>query len=517
MIGLRKRISVVKKRSVGITLSYINTFLSMITGLVLSSYLLRMLGDTEYGLYQTVSSFSTYLVLLEFGTGTVMTRNISVCLNNAEPGKRKEELDRIYSTVWIISLLLSCVMIAVSFVFYFNLGNIYANSMSADQVSYAQKILLILFAYIISNYLIQNINGMLLANEEYVFAKFLTLVKMLLRFLLLLGLIFFFRYGIVIAAVDMILSLLIFAISFIYAQKNYHLKISPCCFDKRVFVTSLPMCVALLLQVLTNQANNNVDKFVIGIMMSVESVALYSVVQFVFQMFSTIATIPVGMFLPEVSKNMAKKLSPAEFTKTLVYPCRLTVLICGSILCGFFAVGKQFIQLLYGADKTEAWLYALIIMVPMFVNMTNAVCINVLDIANKRLMRSLALTGTAVLNIVLTIVFIGQWGIVGAVIATAIALVIGNIIVVNIYYKRKFDIKIFYLFKEAYKGLLPFQVIAGAIAFITARFIPHPLFALAAGGVLYLAISFPLIYLFGLSPNEKQRIKGLKRRFLKKK
>lgn len=56
-------------RGVGISISYINTALNMICGLFLSSFLLRHLGDNEYGLYQTVAAFATYLVLLEFGAG----------------------------------------------------------------------------------------------------------------------------------------------------------------------------------------------------------------------------------------------------------------------------------------------------------------------------------------------------------------------------------------------------------------------------------------------------------------
>ncbi len=67
-----------KKRNVGIVLSYAYTFLNMVIGLFMSSFMLRQLGDVEYGLYQTVSSFATYLVLLEFGTGSVMSRNVVV-------------------------------------------------------------------------------------------------------------------------------------------------------------------------------------------------------------------------------------------------------------------------------------------------------------------------------------------------------------------------------------------------------------------------------------------------------
>mgnify|MGYP000968923646 FL=1 len=68
-----------KKRNIGITLSYIYVFLNAVCGLIMSSFLLRTLGDTEYGIYQTIGSFANYLVMFEFGTGTIMTRNISLC------------------------------------------------------------------------------------------------------------------------------------------------------------------------------------------------------------------------------------------------------------------------------------------------------------------------------------------------------------------------------------------------------------------------------------------------------
>ena len=490
---------------------------NMITGLVLSSFLLRTLGDTEYGLYQTIASFSTYLVLLEFGTGTVMTRNVSVCINNSDPETRREQVNRNYSTIWIISIVLAFLILIVSIVFYINLGNIYSKTMTPEQLAYGRRIFLFLIVFIIVSYLTQNINGLLLAEEEYTFAKIVTLIKTLVRVLLLIALIALFRYAILIAVVDMFLAVVAFVVSFVYSKKRYHTVISLRYFDKSIFVSSIPLCIALLLQVLINQANSNVDKFVLGIMMNIESVALYSVVQYIFTMFSSIATIPVSMFFFEFSKNMAKNMEREDFTDTLISPCRLTVMICGSILCGFFAIGKQFVSLLYGAGKTDAWLYAMIILVPMFLNMTNAVCINVLDIANKRLIRSLILTATTVLNIVLTVVFIGWWGIIGAVIATAISLTIGNVFFINLYYIKKFDIKIFHLFKEAYKGLLPFQMIAGAAAFFVAMLIPNTFVSLLTGGVIYVVISVPLIVLFGLNSAEKSRMKKILRRLHLKK
>ena len=205
---------------------------------------------------------------------------------------------------------------------------------------------------------------------------------------------------------------------------------------------------------------------------------------------------------------MTRGLSPSEFTNTLINPCRLTVVICGSILCGFFAVGSQFISVVYGESKTETWLYTVIILIPLFVNMSNAVIINVTDIANKRLVPSLILLGSTVLNIIMTVFLINIWGIIGAAIATSISIIIGNIIVMNIYYKKVLHINIMHLYKSAYSGLLPFQIIAGIVAFFAAKFIPNQLIGMFAGGTLYLLLSFSLIYFFGLKKEERAWVKN---------
>ena len=68
-----------KSRGTGLVLSYVYTICNAVIGLFISAFLLRKLGQTDYGVYQTMSSFVTYLGLLEFGTGTIMTRNISLC------------------------------------------------------------------------------------------------------------------------------------------------------------------------------------------------------------------------------------------------------------------------------------------------------------------------------------------------------------------------------------------------------------------------------------------------------
>lgn len=504
------------RRNLGIFFSYISVAVTMVTGLVLSSFLLKTLGDVEYGLYQTISSFANYLVLLEFGTGTVMTRNISVCMSKSDDLNRKENINKNYSTVFFISIVLSVLIFVVSMFFYFFIGNIYANTMTEQQIAHAKNIFIFLTLYIIVYYLTQSCNGFLMGVEEYSFAKIMSIIRVVLRTLVLILIISFYQSAIVIAVADMILGTTVFLVTFFYCKQKYKVKISHKYFDKSIFKLSIPLCLALLLQTITSQANSNVDKFVIGIMMSMESVTIYSVAQYVYQMFSTAVTIPASMYMPEVSKNIEKGLTGKEFTKTLIQPCRLTALIGGTIMCGFFAVGKQFISILYGGDKQIAWIYALIIIVPTFVYMTNIVINCVLELKNKMLVRSLTMVGTTVANIILTVISINKFGIIGAVVATALTLIIGNIIVLNIYYQKSLNIKIMYLFYQSYKGILLFQILSAVAAYFVAQMLSNDILAFCVGAGIYLVLSFGLIIAFGLNDYEKQKFKSAIAKFKKK-
>ena len=474
-----------KNRSKGIVLSYVNSGLSMICGLFLSSYLLRMLGDTEYGVYQTVSAFANYLVLFEFGTGTVMTRNLSMCF-----GKKasREEIDKNVSTIWSITNILAIFILIVSVVFYCLIGVIYTKSLTVEQIAYGRKIFVFITFYLVFSFYTQTMNGVVLACEKYSFSSFVSVIKIIVRTLLLTALIFLFKYSIVIAIVDMCLSLIVVCYEYLYCIKKCNIKFTMKYFDKQIFKNALPLCMAIFMQTIVNQANNNVDKFVIGIMLTPELVALYSVGMYVFSSFSSFTTIPISMYAPQIVKNVAGGMRGKELTKTLIEQSRLITLIGGSILFGFVAVGKQFITIVYGKSYIQAYIIAVLVMVPMFINMSNGVIVNVLDAMNKRIYRSNVLLLTTIANIILTVILIKNHGIVGAAFATAICTFVGQVVIMNIYYSKNIGISVMYLFKETYKGMLLYQLVASVVAYFVGQAINNVYLSFIASIVSYLLI-----------------------------
>lgn len=491
-----------ESKKMGIVLSYINTILSMIFGIILSSYLIKTLGDTEYGLYQTVTAFANYLLILEIGTGTITQRNVVICYQKGDT----EGIDKTISTMWIITIILSLGILIVSICLYLGLGILYQNTMTCYQIRYAKKIFSFFIGNMLLTFLTQTLNGYAFGVEKVSFAQIARLVKAVLRTITIIVITLFYKYSIVIAAVDFVISLLIFIVTFRFCKRKCAMRIRLALFDKSIIVEAFPLCVALLFQSLIQQANSSVDKVIIGSRLSIEDVAIYSVAQSIYYIFMSILIAPISMYLPQISRDMNSGVNRRKFTDTLIQPTRLIAIISGIFLFGFIAVGKQFVVLFYGSEKSQAWIYALIIIVPLFLSMTNGVILNVLDITKKRLARSIVLLGATLANVILTWFFTKSMGVVGAVTATAITMVAGEVVVLNIYYAVALKIDIHRLYWEAYRKTLPILIIAAWIAYIIGGIFSNSIHGLFVGGIAYLLCAGVFLYRFALLDNEKQEL-----------
>lgn len=493
-------------------LSYTQSILNMVVGLFMSSFVLRQLGDTEYGVYQTITAFANYLILLEFGTGTVMTRNIAAC----RAGESSQlSIQKNISTIWSVTSGLACAILAVSVVFYCSIGAVYKNSLNNAQILLSRQMFVFITIQLVSTYLSQTLNGIMLGFEHYTYASTVSIIRIITRTTAIVLLLINIKSALLITVVDATLALVQMLITYVYCCKKNKVKINYLNFDKAILKSSLPMCIALLLQTIINQANNMIGKFTLGVMMTPEDVTLYSVALYVFSMFSAMVTIPVSLYTPQVTKNVVSGVEGLPLTKTLVQPSRLIVVIGGSILFGFIAAGRPFIALVYGRKYLSAWMMAVILMVPMFVNMTNSLSINVLDAKNKRLARSLILMVTTAINIGLTIVLIIKIGIIGAAIATGASMIL-QVIVINIYYSRVINIKVYYLYRHAYKGILLFQLFGAGAGWIVSNIIDNLLVSLLASGGVYVFVAFGGFLIFGKNDRELSAFNKMKLKFFKR-
>lgn len=490
-------------------LSYANSLLLVAVNIFLTPFLIKSLGDSEYGVYQMMSSFAGYLVLINFGTGTVMTRYVSIALANKDKKSEKNYI----ATCLVITATLGLIILIAAMVLYAFIESIYSNSMTTEQIEKAKVLYLFVAGNVFVTLIAQTFQGVINAYEKFAVNNLWQILRTFLKAFLIVLLFSFKTDSVIIVGVDLVLSvaLLIFNVCYLVFPLKVRWKLYS--FDKEIFTSSLLFALAVFLQSIVNQVNTKVDITVLGIMIGPESTTRYSVAMQVFSVFSSVSTAAMAVFLPKFSRMFASKKPDGEaITKVMIAPSRVQTLASGAVLCGFLLCGRDFINVWVGEEYAFSWIIAIIVMIPYFLVYFNGVIVSVLDAMNKRLVRSVVLAGVAVFNVGLTVLLVHLFGEIGAPVGTAIATLAGSVIVMNIYYVKTLGIKFKLLCSQVLKGILPSLLLASAVSLPFALTLDTNLKGLLIKGSVFTVSLLVCLFWFGFNKEEKSFISGIIKR-----
>jgi len=118
-------------------------------------------------------------------------------------------------------------------------------------------------------------------------------------------------------------------------------------------------------------------------------------------------------------KRRLQKLATSSARIVLVFNIIITT--------GFILLGRQFIMLFYGASYSEAYSVLLILLIGQLVNSITGSVGYLLNMTGYEKKTSLARVTTTVINVILTLILAYRYGILGAAVASALSLVIWNL------------------------------------------------------------------------------------------
>ena len=125
-----------------------------------------------------------------------------------------------------------------------------------------------------------------------------------------------------------------------------------------------------------------------------------------------------------------------ELSALLIRVGRIQYLIISLVLSGYIVFGKDFIRLWAGEEYGDAYYVALLTMIPLAIPLIQNIAFTTILAENKHRFRSILYAIIAVTNVVSTYLVLPYWGIIGAAVCTAVSFVVGNGIIINIYYYR---------------------------------------------------------------------------------
>ena len=487
----------------GAFLNLVSLMVSNLIPFVYTPIMLRLLGQSEYGLFGIANSFMGYLNLLNFGISGTIVRYISKCraLNDKQGEERMFGLFiKIYSVIGIAIMIAGTILA-------FNLG-FYERSLTPDELSLLKKLVLIMTFNTAVFLPLSPFSAIVTAHEKFVFSKCLGMLISILSPIINIILLYhgFGSLGLMFCST---LSNIIGNVAYIFYVTK-HLGIHPQ-FTKApsgVLREIFGFSAFVFLGHVVDMLYWATDKLIIGWAVGAVGTAVYNIGASFNVYITSISTAISGVLMPRVTTMAVKDTPKDEFTNLFIKVGRLQFIIISFILSAFVAFGRQFIALWAGPGYEDAYVVALLTMIPVTIPLIQNTGLNILYAANKHKFRSIVYAVIAIANVVLTFWWVESYGIVGAAIATCIAYVIGNILIINWYYYKKIGIDIPLFWKNILK-MSPVMFIMGTVWWFILDGVVFSGWMMFLGyAVIYTIIYCLLAYFFMLDQYEKDLLTG---------
>lgn len=483
---------------IGVVLSYLTQAVHILSGLVYTPVMLRLLGQSEYGLYNLVSSVVAYLSMLNFGFGASYMRFYSrYKIKEDEKG-----IAKLNGMFLIVFLIISVVCLFAGTFLVFKADIVFGKGLSQYELKKAKILMSIMIINLVFSLLGTVFGNYITAHERFVFQKSINLITTLLSPFITLPLLILGYGSVAMVCVSFLLTLLGMLLNVYYCFCKLNMKMTFKNFDFPLFKEMWVFTSFIFINIITDQIEWSVDKFLLGRMLGTIAVAVYSVASNINNMYKTFATNISSVFVPKVNMMVSAK-DDIALNKLFIKVGRIQMIIIGLIASGYVVFGKEFISMWAGAEYMEAYYVGLFLMLPLTIPLIQNLGIEVQRAKNKHYVSSIVYLVIALINILISVVFIGMWGAVGAAAGTAISLIMGEGIFMNIYYQKKLGLNIIKFWKEICKVVFPI-LITMSMAFIFKNFVSFDrIITFGIGIVLYCLIYLILMFLIGANESEK--------------
>ena len=493
----------------GIILSYFNTVLNMCMNLILIPMLISALTDNDYSLYKVMQSFTGPLMMFNLGMSTVVARCVA---QHQARGTKESQLEKenTFAMAVIISVAMAALVILIGTAMLQLLPVMFGKTYSSYQLEEARKLLLIFVCTTALHIVNDTFRGGVLGRERFYFLYGTTTMRYIIRFASIILLIHFTELSVIaIATVDLVIYALLLLVNILYTALSLQERIHLYAFRKNDIIAITSFSLAILLQAVVNQVNDNMDTVILGAMVAEKQViTMYSSALSIYTIYNSLISVLAGVYLPKATHLVARGASGEELTEFVVNPGRIQAVIAIAILGAFGLFGQTFIHLWIGEQYGNAYYIALALMIPVTVPLVQNVCLSILDAKLKRLFRSAVLIIMAIANVVTSVILVKQIGYWGATIGTILSLIIGHVILMNIYYAKRIEIDVIRMFKGIFKGILPAGLLSVLICFPLSAFLCDTWFGLLIGCAAFVTVYAVFIWKIGLNNIEKNLVKS---------
>jgi O-antigen/teichoic acid export membrane protein len=505
----------VNQLKAGAVLSYISLFAGTLISLIYTPYMLKALGQSEFGIYSLVNTVIAYFTLLDFGFGNAIIRYTAKY--KAEGNKEKESA--VHGMFLLLYSLIGLATLAIGAVIIVNTDKIFSSALTAAEVQKMKPLLALALFNIAISFPLSLFSSIINAYQRYIFIKSLFLIRTILNPLFMVSVLMLGYGSMGMIVVTTIVNLVFCAANIYYCLKKLSLKIRLAKIDKPLLKEISGYSFFIFLGIISDKFFWSTDQILLGINKNSNSseIAIYALAATFISLFISLTSVIGQLQLPQFISMLAQKRTDEEISNKFIKISRVQFFICAYVFTGFIIVGKTFITTWAGSEYLNSFYVAAIIMASLVAGISQNVGIAVIQAKNLIKFRAYLQLSVATLNVILTWFFISYWGAVGAAISTFISHFLAIFIILSIYYQKKVKLNVAGLWKGLSR-FFPLYIISAVLSLLFESIISKHLSGYS--NVLCTAAFFSVLYFSStyimMNTGEKQLVVSLINRIFRR-
>ncbi len=438
----------------GVCINYVSIVIRLSTQFFLTPYIILKLGVDQYGLFMLSNSVIAWLSLTDFGLGATVSKYVVTYRAKNQNDQQAHFLGQSIMLFTVLGLL-TCLC---GIVCYFYLDRFFP-TLDSEQYDTLKILYLLTLSNLILAFPLRPLGCVPGAYQKFVVPGLVGLATSLLNAALTVMLLYMGYKAIGLTVLGVVLGVLGLLWGAFYTCHCLSAKVI---FKKPDFTLYREM-FSFSFWVFLNQI---MDLFywragapILARVSGAEAVTLFTLGISFTQYFVTASTAVSSVFSPKLMQMVAIGSDSNELTTMMIRVGRFQLFVLMIIILVFSFFGQDFLKLWVGksigGNIFIVWLGALIVLIPMVVPLTQNTGISILQALNIHKGRAVILFYTSLICVIIGYILSSFFSVIGMFIATCLANVIGQNILINIYYSKRAGLGIMRFFKIAF---LPFLI-----------------------------------------------------------
>lgn len=487
----------------GALLSYFSIFLNIGAGVIYTPWMIRQIGQGEYGLFTLANSLIS-LFMIDFGLSAATSKYVS----EYHVRNEEEKVNNFLGAIYKLYLFVDTIILLTLVVIFFFIDKIYVN-LSIHELAQFKVVYCIAALYSIISFPFITTNGILTAYEKFVQLK---MADVLYRVLVILFMVIALINGkglYALVTVNATVGLLVIVYKIFIIKKATPVKVNFKHTEKGIYKEVFGFSFWTTVASLAQRLVFNITPSILGMVSGALEIAVFGIVTTIESYSFTITNAINGMFMPKISKIYIEDNRDDRIMNLMLKVGRFQYALNGILVVGFLVLGKSFISLWMGKDYINAYYGIVLVLIPGLLYNPMQIAHTAMVVRNKVKKQAEVNLLMGIVNVLLSYNLSKKYGVVGACIAICIAYLFRTIALIIIY-KKDLALDMILFVKKCYIRYLPILAISTIVGFGVLKMIDSlNWIGLTVNAIILLLVYSILFFILGVNSSERTKIKNM--------